>query len=97
MTNVEHTRPNYVAVWGWLVLLLFISLAAVYLPFSQAAAVVMMFVVAVVKAALVAAYFMHLRFEERLIRAIALIPVLLFLGMTLTLFPDIVFNRFGVH
>ena len=97
MTNTEHIRPNYVAVWAWLILLLIISLAAVYLPFSQTATTVMIFVVAVVKAALVAAYFMHLRFEKRLIRAIAIIPVLLFLGMTLTLFPDIVFNPFGVR
>ena len=95
MANTQHHRPNYVAVWAWLVLLLIISLTAVYLPFSSTATAFLIFVVAFVKAALVATYFMHLRFEERLIRAIAIIPVLLFIGMTLTLFPDIVFNPFG--
>jgi cytochrome c oxidase subunit 4 len=97
MTNTAHARPNYVAVWAWLVLLLVISLVTVKLPFSQAATMGLIFVVAAVKAVLVAAYFMHLRFEGRLIRAIAIIPLLLFLGMTLTLFPDIVFNPFRPH
>ena len=42
---------------------------------------------------LVAVYFMHLKFEESLVRYIALIPVLLFIIMTLTLIPDVVYNR----
>lgn len=93
MTKVEYARPNYVAVWAWLVLLLVVSVAAVYLPLSQAATIAVIFTVAVVKAFLVAVNFMHLRFEQRLIRAIAIVPVLLFLGLILALLPDIVFNR----
>ena len=93
MTDTKHAHPNYAAVWAWLVLLLFISVAAVYLPFSQASTVAFIFIVAVVKAGLVAVYFMHLKFEESLVRYIAIIPVVLFIIMTLTLIPDIVFNR----
>jgi caa(3)-type oxidase subunit IV len=93
MTNAEHARPNYVAVWAWLVLLLIVSVAAAYLPFPQAATISVIFAVAVAKAVLVAANYMHLRFEQRLIRAIAVAPVLLFLVLTLALLPDIVFNR----
>lgn len=93
MTHPKQTRPNYVAVWAWLVVLLMVSLAAAYLPFPQAATISVIFTVAVVKALLVAANFMHLRFEQRLIRAIAIVPVLLFLALTLALMPDIVFNR----
>ena len=93
MTETKHVHPKYTAIWAWLVLLLFISVAAVYLPFSQTLTVAFIFIVAFVKAALVAAYFMHLKFEERLIRYVAIIPVLLFIGMTISLIPDIVYNR----
>lgn len=93
MTQAKHAHPNYTAVWAWLVLLLIISVAAVYLPFSQVATIMFIFIVAIVKAGLVAVYFMHLKFEESLVRYIAIIPVLLFIAMTLTLIPDIVYNR----
>lgn len=93
MTHSKHSRPNYVAVWVWLVFLLIVSVAAAYLPFPHVATVSVIFAVAVAKALLVAANYMHLRFEERLIRTIAIVPVVLFLILTLTLIPDIVYNR----
>ncbi len=89
MSDTGHAHPNYVAIWGWLLLLLFISLGAVYLPFSQGVTVTFIFIVAAVKACIVATYFMHLKFEESLVRYIAIIPVILFVIMTLTLIPDI--------
>jgi len=88
-----HTRPNYVAVWAWLVFLLVISLLAVYLPFSQTLTVAFIFIVALAKAVLVAVNFMHLRFEQRLIHYIALVPVVLFIIMTVSLIPDIVYKH----
>ena len=93
MTDFKHEHPKYVTIWAWLLLLLFLSVAAAYLPFAQGLVVAFIFIVAVVKAGLVAVYFMHLKFEESLVRYIALIPVLLFIIMTLTLIPDIVYNR----
>jgi len=36
---------------------------------------------------------MHLRFEKRLIRVIAIVPVVLFIILTVALVPDVVFNR----
>lgn len=93
MQSSATPRPNYLAIWAWLVLLLAISLLAVYLPFSHTATVAMIFVVAFAKATLVAANFMHLRFEKRLIRVIAIVPVVLFIILTVALVPDVVFNR----
>ena len=55
--EAKHEHPKYVAVWAWLLLLLFLSVAAVYLPFSQGMVVAFIFIVAVVKAGLVAVYF----------------------------------------
>jgi len=93
MTSSASNRPSYVVIWVWLLALLFVSLAAVLLPFSQVVTTTFIFIVAFAKAVLVASYYMHLKFEEKLIRSIAIIPVLLFIGMTLTLIPDIVYNR----
>ena len=93
MTTNIHARPSYVTIWVWLLGLLFISLAAVLLPFSQIVTTAFIFIVALVKAVLVGTYFMHLKFEEKMIRYIAIIPVLLFIGMTISLIPDIVYNR----
>ncbi len=93
MTDTKHAHPNYIVIWAWLVFLLAISVVAVYLPFSQWITVTFIFVVAAVKAVIVAMYFMHLKFEESLVRYIAIIPVLLFIIMTLSLIPDTVYNR----
>lgn len=87
------TRPNYVAIWGWLVALMLVGLAASFLPGARALAVALIFATAVAKALLVALNYMHLRFEPRLIYAIAVIPVLFVLGLTVALFPDFVFHR----
>jgi cytochrome c oxidase subunit 4 len=93
MSTPAHARPNYVAVWAWLLFLLIISLAAVYLPFSRQITVSIIFLVAAVKAFLVVVNFMHLKFEQRLVRLIAVVPVIFFIIMTIALIPDIVYNR----
>jgi|ETNmetMinimDraft_28_1059901.scaffolds.fasta_scaffold231252_2 caa(3)-type oxidase subunit IV len=92
MADIKHARPNYVAVWAWLTLLLIISLAAVYLPFSNTITVTFIFIVAAVKAFLVAANYMELRFEKRFIWVVAAVPVVLFLILTLALMPDIAYH-----
>ena len=86
-------RPNYVAIWAWLVALLIAGLAASFLPGARVLAVGLIFATAIIKALLVALNYMHLRFEPRLIYAIAIIPVLFVLGLTVAVFPDFVFHR----
>jgi caa(3)-type oxidase subunit IV len=93
MAATAHPRPNYVAIWAWLMGLLFVSLLAVYLPFSQPVTVTLIFLIALAKAILVAVHFMHMRFERWLIHAIVITPLLLFIIMTLSLIPDIVYNK----
>jgi len=91
--SVDSRYPGYIAIWTWLLVLLGIGLLCAYLPFGKAMAIFLIFMVAVIKAFLVARHYMHLRTENLLIYAIAGIPVLLLIGMTLALVPDIVFNR----
>ncbi|HEX7124475.1 MAG TPA: cytochrome C oxidase subunit IV family protein [Thermodesulfobacteriota bacterium] len=84
-----HTgSTNYVAVWAWLLVLMAAGFAASFLPGTRGVAVAAIFAVAVVKALLVAAYFMHLRVEPRVIYAIALVPVAIVLVLILALLPD---------
>jgi caa(3)-type oxidase subunit IV len=92
MTGTTLTR-GYVIIWVWLLLLMTLSLFANTLPVSRPAIVTLMFVVAAVKAVLVALHFMHLRLERWLIYAIVVVPVLLVFGLMLALFPDFVLGR----
>ena len=92
MATETHDHPNYFMVWVVLLLLLVVSLAAAYMPFSQTLTVILIFVIAAVKALLVASFFMHLKIEGKLILAIAIVPVILFVIMTISLLPDIVYN-----
>jgi len=93
MATGERVHPNYLAVWGWLVGLLIVGVLSATLPFPKAASLVVIFGAAIAKAILVAANYMHLRFEPRLIYAIVIAPLVLFVGLTLALVPDIVFGR----
>lgn len=92
MATETHDHPNYFMIWVVLLLLLVVSLAAVCMPFSQTLTVILIFVIAAVKALLVASFFMHLKIEGKLILAIAIVPVILFVIMTISLLPDIVYN-----
>jgi caa(3)-type oxidase subunit IV len=89
MVTAEHGNSEYVAVWVWLVALLVVGVAIVALPIPKLAAVALVFTVAVVKAAMVVRNYMHLKSEHMLIIAIAMVPVLFFIGLMITLVPDI--------
>jgi cytochrome c oxidase subunit 4 len=91
--TTERARPNYVAVWVWLVVLMIAGVLASYLPFTKSAVIFLIFVVAAMKALLVALYYMHLRFESGLIYAMVIVPVVLVIGLTFLLFPDLVFHH----
>ena len=85
-------HPNYTAVWLWLLGLMALSVAASFLPGGRTLAVVVVFAVACVKAVLVAANFMHLRFEPTLIYALVLIPLLFLVVLAAALLPDFVWH-----
>ena len=59
-------HPNYVKIWYWLVGLLVLSVAGPMLEIP-ALTLITAFGIAIVKSYLVAAYFMHLKFEKKII------------------------------
>lgn len=85
----KGARPNYLAVWLWLVGLLIGSVVLSSLPIARGIAVFLIFAAASVKAALVALNYMHLKFEQLLICAMAIIPVAIFFVLWVVLYPDV--------
>jgi caa(3)-type oxidase subunit IV len=69
-----------------------LAVAASFLPGGRVLAVVVIFAIAFVKAILVAANFMHLRFEPPLIYAFVLIPLLFLVVLAAALLPDFVWH-----
>ena len=83
-----YAHPNYVKIWFWLVVLLLISVAGPMLEIP-ALTIITAFGIAVIKAFLVAANFMHLKFEKKII-SFLLILALCLLGVFLFgVAPDI--------
>jgi cytochrome c oxidase subunit 4 len=89
MTEAAHKQPNYIGVFWWLLVLTVIEIAVIYMPIAKFAIAVMLIVLAVTKAALVALYFMHLKFERVTLGWIALSPFILCVFLILMLLPDI--------
>jgi caa(3)-type oxidase subunit IV len=89
MSNTQ-TR-HYLIIWSWLMALVIASVAASFvLPKTQALALI--FIIAIVKALLVARNYMHLKNEKPIIYAIALVPLAFIVIFLFGLFPDFVYH-----
>jgi cytochrome c oxidase subunit IV len=65
--HVEHQIPNYIAIFWWLLALTLVELGwAVVMEHSKLLLASGLVITAVIKAVLVAMYFMHLKFERRI-------------------------------
>ena len=89
MTEAVHKEPNYIGVFWWLLVLTILELGVIHVPIAKIAIAIMLVVLAVTKAALVAMYFMHLKFERITLGWIALSPFILCVFLILMLLPDI--------
>jgi cytochrome c oxidase subunit 4 len=90
MTQEAKKHPNYVALWGILVAALLVSLLLGEMKIPVLA-VVLIFTVAVAKAYLVAAYYMHLRYEPLFIVIILLAGLATLYVLVFGLVPDVVY------
>jgi cytochrome c oxidase subunit 4 len=84
----EHKEPNYWYVWLALLILTIVELWVARAPMPKPAVVVSLCSLALVKAALVAAYFMHLKFEKYALILIVLSPLVLSAILYVGLVPD---------
>ena len=88
-----HQEPNYMKIFYWLCALTAIEILFALIPngpyYSKWFQGFLLISTAVWKAALVALYFMHLKYEKRILGAIAMIPLVLMIMALIFLLNDI--------
>ena len=73
--TARHAHPNYIGIWVALAVLTGVALGVAFLPFSKTIIVLLLVGLAFWQAALVALYYMHLRFEPNRLRILAVAPL----------------------
>lgn len=91
MANVhaQHAEPNYMNIFWALAVLTVIEIGVVYMPATKLLIGFLLVSLAGTKAALVAMYFMHLKFERPTLGIIALTPMILCVFLIFMLLPDL--------
>jgi cytochrome c oxidase subunit 4 len=84
----EHKHPNYMTIFWWLAVLTVVEIIVVFLPLTKLLIGVLLCGLAVAKAAMVAMYFMHLKFETRTLGLIAITPLLIATLLVFVILPD---------
>ncbi len=81
-------RQTYLTVWFWLFVLSFGLYFLDLMRLPMALAVVLYTTIALMKVGLIAAYFMHLRFEKLNLVYTILLPLILLIGLLAAVLPD---------
>ena len=93
MEHAHKEHPKYMRIF-WILLVLTILEVVVALPFLKAAlgqtlTAILLIGMACSKATYVALYFMHLKFEQKTLTAIALTPFIICVFLVFMLLPDL--------
>ena len=90
---VPHHKVNYLAIFGLLVVLTVLTVAVAFFNIkSELAKVLLALAIASVKASAVVLYFMHMKFEGKLIYLILAVPLSLCVLLVFALLPDVTFS-----
>jgi cytochrome c oxidase subunit 4 len=84
-----HKEPNYMMVFVALTVLTGAEIGVVFMPMSKVVIGFILVILALAKAALVALYFMHLKYEKFALGVIALTPLFLCTLLIFALLPDL--------
>jgi cytochrome c oxidase subunit 4 len=88
---LPHHKVPYFLIFGVLVVLTIVTVAVAFLDIkSEIIKVLLALTIASIKASAVALFFMHLKFEGKLIYLILIVPLLLCILLVCALIPDIV-------
>jgi len=89
---VPHHAVNYVAIFFTLVVLTILTVAVAFIGLKQEwQKVILALAIASAKASFVVLYFMHLKFEGKLIYLILIVPVTFCIILVTSLLPDVTF------
>ena len=89
MEHAENEHPNYMKIFWILLALTIAEVLVVYLPIPTIVTALLLIGMACSKAAYVALYFMHLKFEQKTLTAIALTPFIICIFLVFMLLPDL--------
>ena len=95
----EHfagTNRLFISIWGWLILLTLIEIFLAYKPMPIHLMLLVLMGLSIIKAALIVAYFMHLKFE-RISLIITIVPMLIVCIMLLFVFFPDSFRSWGLR
>ena len=73
----DAPHPNYMAIFWWLLVVTVAEVGITFLSIPQALMITVLLVMAFGKAVLVALYFMHLKYDNKVLMVIAAVPVIL--------------------
>jgi len=76
MSSEGRRHPKYFAIWGGLLALTILELGVAYMDVEPHVRIIALVFLACWKALLVALYFMHLRFEPKMLSLVAVAPLL---------------------
>ena len=95
----DHKHPNYILIWAVLLILPVLEVVVAFFPGWMSdvpgihlITIVLLVVMAFVKAGLVAWYFMHLKFEEKNFVLIVSFPLVLACVLVILLLPDVAYG-----
>ena len=86
--QTTHKQPNYAGVFWSLLILTILEIAVANLSWAKPLIVVTLVFLAIVKASLVALFYMHLKFEKYVIYLIVLFPLFLAVFLTVMVLSD---------
>ena len=92
MSDTLHSESHdslYFKIFWWLLALTIVEVGLVYTPITRWIVIAALVILAFVKAGLVAANYMHLKFEKWTLAALALVPLVLIAILLLGILPDI--------
>ncbi len=89
MEHAHKEHPKYMRIFWILSGLTLAEVGVVYLPFPTVVTALLLIGMACSKAAYVALYFMHLKFEQKTLTAIALTPFIICIFLVFMLLPDL--------
>ena len=82
-------HPKYMNIFWWLLGLTIVEVAVAIPEYSIVLKAILLIGLASAKAALVAIYFMHLKFERKTLAAIVITPFIICVFLVIMLMPDI--------
>jgi len=86
-TTTRHiSRRTYLIVFAWLAVMTAIEVTVAALPLPELVTIIILITLAVIKAALVVLYYMHLRYDSFYYWIILLVPIVFVLLLSRYLF-----------